>query len=290
MKCRILLVASASLLGACGGVNHVLRPEVRQPATIAVLPFAGPADAPTREATRALLQSRLLARGYRLPETSWVDRVLTERGWLRDPAAFDPSKLRAPEVAEALGVDAIAIGSEFDETRWNFVVLRRHSFGGKVAVQGDDGVWWSTNHGAGSYGGFLLTSGQVFEELRAQGNHGTPMATLALVDEFVADVSGTIPVRQPVDRTTDPVITDVTTRRVPGTEGERVIVESHATPGCSLRADLSPGHQGVPMAALPDEPGRYRGTHELPAGTMPASITVYARTAFGRETRLEVKP
>lgn len=290
MKCRILLVASASLLGACGGVNHVLRAEVSQPATIAVLPFAGPAEAPTREATRALLQSRLLARGYRLPETSWVDRVLTERGWLRDPADFDPSSLRVPEVAKALGVDAIAIGSEFDETRWNFVVLRRHAFGGRVAVQSDDGVWWSTNHSTGSYGGFLLTSGQVFEELRAQGNHGTPMVTLALVDEFTADVSGTIPARQPVDRTADPVITDVTTRRVPGTEGERLIVEGRATPGCALRADLLPGHHGVPMVAIPEEPGRYRGTHELPDGAMPAAITVHARTAFGREVRFEVKP
>lgn len=285
--------AAALLLAlpACGGVNHRLRNEIAQPATVAVLPFAGPANAPSRDATRALVQSRLAARGYRLVETNWVDRILSERGWLRDLATFDPSKVAVPEVIAALGVDAVVVGKGFDETSFNVLILRRHAFGGELAVQRADGVWWSANHSAGSYGGFLLTSGQVFSELRAQGDHGTPMQTLALVDEFVGDVVATIPTRQPGGPVPVPAVNDVTSKRTAMPDGsERLVVETRATPDCSVCVDLLPIARGVPMVALPGEPGRYRATQDVPKESKVTSIAVRARSAYGSEGKKEVTP
>lgn len=290
---RSTLAACALLLTTgCGGVHHKLRSDITAPRTIAVLPFAGAADAGTREATRALVHSRLVTRGYRVVETAWVDCVLTEHGWLRDPATFDPAAVPVTDLLAALGVDAVASGRDLDESRFNILVLRKHSFGGVLAVERQDGTWWSANHSAGAWGGFLLTSGQVFEELRAQGNHGTPMATLALIDEFVADTAATLPPRQAAtDGEVEPAIGGLTVQRRTAVDGsQRLVLEGRATPGCTVQADLLPTILGVPMVAVPGEPGRYRGAHDVPAGMVFDTIAVRARTRFGREVKSEVKP
>lgn len=289
---RALLSAACLALAACGGVHHAVRSELPQPATIAVLPFAGSADVGTREATRSLLNSRLAARGYRTAELPWIDRVMSERGWLRDPAKFTTTKLPIDDVVTALGVDAIVVGDDFDESSFNVLVLRRHSFGGALALQTKRGAYWSATHSAGAYGGFALTSGQVFSELRAQGEHGTPMMTLALIDELVDDVVETVPARKnvaPVEP--EPVVANVaTTREAAPDGGTRLVVESTAPPGCTLWLDVLPTSRGIPMVALPNTNGRYRGTHDLPTNDTAASIVIRARTPFGRETRTEVKP
>lgn len=279
-------------LAGCGGVHHTLRTDVPQPATLAVLPFAGDADVATREAARALVQSRLAARGYRLAETPWVDRVLSEHGWLRDPAKFDGERLAIDQVIAALGVDAVVVGRDLDESSFNVFLLRRHAFGGALAVQRPAGTYWSANHSAGAFGGFLLMSGQLFTEVRAQGDHRTPMSTLALVDEFVADVVATVPARTLApDTGAEPAIGQVRASRSPSADGAtRIVVESDATPGCTLWLDLPPTAVGVPMVALADAPGRYRGTHDLPAEATPGTVVVRARSRYGRETRVEVKP
>lgn len=291
--CRHSLAALLLTTAACGGVHHVIRSDVPVPRTVAVLPFAGAADAAVREGTRALVASRLQARGYHVVESAWTDCVLSEHGWLRDPAGFDPAPLPLAEIVGALGVDAVAIGREFDESSFNILILRRHSFGGEVALRDAEGrAYWSANHAATVQGGFLLTSGQVFAELRAQGEHGTPMETLALVDEFVADVVGTVPAHpnEPGgDR--EPELMRVTQSRTPRHDGsERLVIEVQASPGCHVCCDLGPGHVGVPMVALPGEPGRFRGAQDLPAGAGPMSIVVRARNQFGREVRTEVTP
>lgn len=278
---------------ACGGVHHVLRRDVPAPRTVAVLPFAGAADAAVREGTRALLASRLQARGYHVVASGWTDGVLAERGWLRDPADFDPAPLPLPQLVHALGVDAVAIGREFTESSFNVLILRRHSYGGAIALRDAEGrAFWSANHAASVQGGFLLTSGQVFAELRAQGEHGTPMETLALVDEFVTDVVATLPAR-PRDERGDraPELMQVRSSRTPRDDGsERLVVDVRASPGSEVRCDLGPGRVGVPMVALPDQPGLFRGVQDLPAGSAPVSIVVRARNAFGREARTEVTP
>ncbi|MEO6593965.1 MAG: hypothetical protein ABIP94_04355, partial [Planctomycetota bacterium] len=259
-----LLVALC--LSACGGVSHTNRTDLPAPRTVAVLPFGGTADPDVREATRALVQSRLQSAGHRVVEAEWTDRVLSERGWLRDPAGFDPKSVPLAEAIEALGVDAIVVGSSFFESSFNVYLLRRHAFGGTVSLRlPDDTTWWSAEHTASTFGGFLLTSGQVFQELHAQGSHGTPMATLALADEFVSDVAATVPRATDTSRTdTDPPLANLTVLRspMPGSV-QRFVVEATAAPHCILRCELAPLLIGVPMVALPGQPDRFRGTCDL---------------------------
>lgn len=291
-RARSTVATLALSLAGCGGVHHTIRADVPQPATLAVLPFAGDADVATREAARALVQSRLAARGYRLAETPWVDRVLSERGWLRDPAKFAAEGLAIDRVIEALGVDAVVVGRDLDESSFNVILLRRHAFGGSLAVERPTGTYWSANHSAGAFGGFLLMSGQLFTEVRAQGDHRTPMSTLALVDEFVADIVATVPARRTASEAgAEPAIGQVRASRSPSPEGAtRLVVESDATPGCTLWLDLPPTAIGVPMVALANAPGRYRGTHDLPAGAALETVVVRARSRYGRESRVEVRP
>ncbi len=276
---------------ACGGVQHTIRTNVPAPHTVAVLPFAGTADPAVRDSARLLVHSRLHARGLQVVECSWVDRLLSERGWLTDPARFDPAQLPLAQVTAALGVEAIAVGRDFDESRFNLLLVRRHSFGGRLELQlADGGAWWSSNHSASSLGGFLLASGQVVTELRAQGDYGTPMATLALLDEFVEDVLATVPMQELVPAAgSAPQLHTARCERMPTITGERLVVEVAANPDATVCFDAPP-LTGVPMSPVPGQPGRFRGAHDL-AGISPAlTITILARDSFGRETRLEVKP
>lgn len=287
------LVAGAMLAAACGGVSHQLRRGAEPPRSIAVLPFAGDADPELRAAGRALLQSRLRAAGYLVPEAEWVDRALSERGWLRDPDAFDATALPMAEATLALGVDAIAVGSDLCQSSFNVLLLRRHAVGGRLALVESDGrTYWAADHAASRFGGFLLTSGQVFEELRAQGVHRTPMATLALLDEFVADVAATVPTRAAATAAAPPPSVDeaIATRTPLPDGGQRLVVEARASAGAVLTFALPTLAAGVPMVAVPSGDGRHRGAHDLPPGTQLTRIDVVARDAFGREARTEARP
>lgn len=285
-------IAAALLLAACGGVSSKLRTDVPAPATIAVLPIGGD-EAPVglRDACRQLLHSRLVARGYRAPELSWVDRVLSEHGWMQDPERFalDPEQL--PAILKALDADAAVLCEDFDESSFNVLLLRRHAVGGRVAMRYPDGrEYWSSDHSAVAFGGFLITSGQVIAELRAQGEHGTPMASLALADEFTADVVGTVPERElaPPEQPA-PVVGNVETWREKAPDGgQRVVVKARANPGCELRFELAPLVAGVPMVAMPGDAERYLGQHDVPATASPQRLVVRARDAFGRESVAEV--
>lgn len=285
--------ALALLLAACGGVSARVRSDVPQPARVAVLPLAGDAPACLREATRQLVHSRLRTRGYEAPEPAWIDRVLSERGWLRDPARFDPKDLPLATLAQALDVDAVVVGTAFDESRFNILVLRRHAVSGELALRLADGREpWSSSHTTSTLGGFLLTSGQVFTELRAQGEHGSPMASLALADEFTADVLETLPRReQPrVDRAV-PVVRAVVARRTKVGNGEtRFVVEAEASAGATLRFELDPYVAGVPMVASTGNPQRYVGELDVPKDVVLKRIAVQARDAYGHEGAAEVRP
>ena len=291
---RLAALAMASvLLTACGGVSARVHREVPQPDRVAVLPLAGPAPACLREAMRQLVHSRVRTRGYEAPEPAWVDRVLSEHGWLRDPATFDPKDLPLAAVLQALDVDGIVVGTGFDESRFNILVLRRHAVGGDLTLRVADGRdAWSSSHTTSTLGGFLLTSGQVFTELRAQGEHGSPMASLALADEFTADVLETLPRREKprVDRA-QPVVRAVVARRLPGRDGEqRFVVEAEASAGASLRFQLDPFVAGVPMTATARDPQRYVGALDVPKDVVLKRIAVQARDAYGREGAAEVRP
>lgn len=285
----VLLALTAT---ACGSVSHHVAADVPAPTTIAVLPVPGPAPAGLRDAARQLLHSRLVARGYRCPELAWVDRVLSEHGWLGDADRFVPDAARLPEVLAALQADAALVADGLDESSFNVILLRRHAVGGRVAIRDATGrTFWSSDHGASTFGGFLLTSGQVFAELRAQGEHGTPMASLALVDEFVADVVGTVPLRETAAAPAAPTVAAVVARRTapaPGTE--RVVVTARASTGATLRCDLEPFVRGVPMVASTADATAFVGQYDVPAGTTLQRVVVHARDAWGREATGEGAP
>lgn len=283
----------ASLLAGCGSVSHHIASDQPEPRRIAVLPLAGTAPNGLREAARHLLHSRLQSRGYQVPELAWVDQRLAEHGWLRDPARFEPTAAALPELLAALDADAVAIGTGLDETRFNWLVLRRHAVHGQFELRNaTGGRYWTADHTAGATGGFLLTSGQVITELRAQGEHGSSMASLALVDELVGDVVETLP---PGKATSPPVgepfVQQVTVRRQPAAnDGERYVVEANAPAGATVRFQFEPGVDGVPMATSTEDPQRFVGAIDLPAGTNPRRLVVSARDAFGRKATAEVRP
>ncbi|MFY9345284.1 MAG: hypothetical protein WAT39_22530, partial [Planctomycetota bacterium] len=256
-----------------------------------VLPFAGPAAPALRDSARQLLHSRLRALGYQVPELAWVDRVASERGWLSDPERFDPSPVPLAEVVAALGVDAVLVGTGIDETSFNIVLLRRHALGGSFALRDATGREpWSARHAAGSWGGFLLASGQVITELRAQADHGTPMASLALADELVADVAGTLPAATMPAQPPGPFVTDVTVTLERQHDGaDRFVIEAQASAGATVRCDLLPHTMGVPMVPAPSATDQYRGRLDVQPDAPVTRIVVRARDAFGREASAEVK-
>lgn len=286
-----LLAIGLGVLPACGSVQHTLHPEVAAPHTIAVLPFAGTAELGARDCARLLVHSRLRERGLLPVETAWTDRVLSEHGWLTDPATFDPSVLPLAEVQAALGVDAIVFGQDFAESRWNLLLVRRHAFGGILSIQRPGGaVWWSADHGASNLGGLLLASGQLLTELQAQTNHGTPMATLALIDESVEDMVATVPLQATkAARGAAPQLREARWERPTAANGGRLLVEVRADAGSMVRFEV-PSLTGAPMVAVPGQPDLFRGARDLPPDSPVAAVTIVARDAFGRETRTEVKP
>ncbi|MCU0864327.1 MAG: hypothetical protein MUC36_11070 [Planctomycetes bacterium] len=287
MSHHLAAISMAALLAACGGVSHTLHRDVPPPRTIAILPFPGTASPAVRAAARQLIQSRLRTLGYRLADIEHVDRVLAERGWLRDPGSFVTPDSRT-EVCAALGTDAVLLGTDIEESGFNYLVLRRHRIGGTLAIELACGrEWWHAEHAAGKFGGFLLTSGQVFAEFRAQGEHGTPMATMALLDEFTADAIGTVPAMPVTDSVPmPPPIANVVARRTTTATGTRLLVEAAAPSGCELRFAIEGASGAVPMVELP-RTGHYRGWHDLPSADHVA-LTVHATDPWGQASTARV--
>src|SRR5262249_1660342 len=148
--------------------------------------------------------------------------------------------------------------------------------------------WWSASDTAAHTGGLLLKSGQVISELREQGEHGTPMATVALVDEFVEDVAGTLPQQTPKGPATAPglplVVGEVAVERgpspLPGCE--RILVTAHSDEASELEFDAG-NVRGVPMAHA----GKvFRGAADVPSGAGSA-VVVHARSPYGEKRTAE---
>lgn len=291
MNARRIALASLAALAGCGGVSYHVAKDVPAPQSIAVLPLPGDAAPGVRAAARSLLHSRLHARGYLTPELTWVDHVLAGRGWLTDPDHFDAAHVPPAQLAEALGVDAVLIGREVDESRFNFVLLRRQRVTGAFRVVAADGRdYWTAEHGAGSFGGLLLGSGQVITELRAQGDHGTSMASLALVDQMIAEAADTVPSRQPPAPPAEPAsIAGAEVARTTLPDGkQRIVVTARGAPAQILTFDLLPGPTGIPMVPAAGDRGIYRGAHDVDAGRTFAGVRVHAHDAFGRTAQQEV--
>ncbi|MCA8956150.1 MAG: hypothetical protein KDC87_08750 [Planctomycetes bacterium] len=270
------------VLVACGGVSFRVAKDVAAPRSVAVLPLGGKADPGARTLARALLVERLRGRGLQVVAIDFVDRVLAEQGWLTDPERFDPKALPLPKVREVLAVDAVLVGHDLDESRFNILLLRRHAFGGTIGLRnGTESAWWSANHVASLLGGLLLMSGQVISEIRAQIVHGSSMATLGLVDTYVEDVAETVPVQKQVDGSpgSNVSLTEVRAERtaVPTAGLERIVVKANASPGATLTFDLDPRRTAIPMAG---RAGVFVGAQDVPVGSV-RRVRVAARGPFG---------
>ncbi|MEZ6038401.1 MAG: hypothetical protein R3F29_13035 [Planctomycetota bacterium] len=289
---RALAVAIAMLATGCGGVSHHLA-DGPPPTSIAVLPFAGSADEGLRDAARSLLHSRVAARGYLSPEPQWVDRVLSEHGWLDDAAVFRAGDVPVAAACRALGVDALLVTTGVEDRSFNLLALRRHRVGGASLLRtADGGDYWSAEHSAGGFGGFLLTSGQVLTELQQTIEHGSAMESLALADEWIGDVAGTLPVRaRAADMAGPPRIDDAAVQRTPHGDGVRVTVTARATAGAVLTFDLGPCH-GVPMVTDPHDATRHRGACDFDtaeAAAAATSLRVDARDRIARTARFDAE-
>lgn len=278
---RAVLLSSV-LVAGCGGVSYTVHDTSVAPTRVAVLPFAGEADLRTRDLARALLVARLRARGFAVPAVEAVDQRLAARGWLADPELFVPAVAMPAAMAQELGVDAVIVGTALSESSFNLLAIRRHAFGGEVACDRADGRRYLTcSHTASRFGGFLLMSGQVLAELRAQGQHGTPAQSIALVDEFVEDVAGVLPAPPAsVAAPSELPLGEPMVARADGAAAtaQRWQVSLAAPAEAIVRIDFEPGPVGVPTAW---RDGNAVVAIDLPADRPPTRILAHAVGRFG---------
>lgn len=285
MRAALLLPV---LVAGCGGISYTIHDDGPAPARVAVLPFAGTADLRARDLARALLVARLRARGFSVPGVEAVDQRLAEHGWLADPDRFSPAVAPPATMARDLGVDAVIVGTAMTESSFNLLAVRRHAFGGELTCdRGDGRRHFSCSHTASRFGGFLLMSGQVLAELRAQGQHGTPAQSIALVDEFIEDVAGALPA--PAGATTPGVSVSLGEPLVVRTDGaaadaQRWQVSVAAPADAIVRIDFAPGPVGVPTAW---RDGMATVAVDLPAARPPVRVRVLAVGAFGETATSE---
>jgi len=287
-------------LGGCSGVSFQVQKEQPAPRTVAVAPIGGSADVGARELARSLLGARLEERGFDVVAAEYVDHVLSERGWLRDPEAFDRAALPAKEAAAALGVDAVLCADSLDRAGINLLLYRRQSISGTARLLGRDGAeWWSASYTASATGGLVLRSGQVITELRAQGEHGTPMATLALIDAWVESVVETVPRQERPAAPSAPGLplalgsVRVSSEASPVAGQRRIVVRAKAHPLARVEFDVAAA-RGVPMAAAGDQFASndfantdFVGAIDVPAAGGPLAVTVHAHSPYGQSESAE---
>jgi hypothetical protein len=285
-------------LAACSGVSANVASNMPAPRSVAVLPIRGSADPAACELARALLSTRLAAQGFQVVQASYVDRVLSERGWLRDPETLDMQQVPIGEVVQALGVDAVLRCDGLDAHSFNGLVLRRQSVGGALHLVGADGrEWWNASGSNANNGGFLLQSGQVFTEIRDQVAHGSPMATVALLDGFVEEVIASIPSQPPPGAPLSPGLplrlADAVAERAPvaGDGRQRLRVQTTATAACRVTFDVEGVLTGVPMtraAAAASATSVFQGEVDLPAGKV-GRVLVHVESPYGDRQSLEAQ-
>lgn len=285
---RALVLALLALLpAACGGVSHHTARDAEAPRRVAVLPFGGDAPIGVRELCRGLLSARLAGMGYAVQEAERVDRVLAEAGWLQDPADFAPDAVPMAEAVRRLDVDGVLVVRELSEGGCNFLLFRRHSLGGGFTLgTRPEAPFWRADHTVASTGGFVLRSGQVLSEFRAQTGHYTPMESMELADRLIEEIAATLPRVEPLPQPPAPAIAMARAQRQDGPRPELVTlrVEAQAPRDASLCFDL-PGRTGIPMVAVDDG---FVGLVDLPREQAVAGLRLRARDPFGGETVREV--
>jgi len=278
-----ILVAVLPLLGgACAGVSSDLNREVPAPRTLAVLPVRGTLSFSDRELVRRRLEAGLSAAQLAVVENRWVDRVLSARGWMADPAEFTMSGLDPAQVCKALGVDGIVIPEGFRTSAVNIVVFYREGLGGQVRMVNSDGkLYWSADYFAGRSGGLLVGMGQLFTAVREQFETNARVAFPLRLEDYATAVLATLPHPDatqlpPIKR---PKIEKLAVTGV-GPEstipaGTRITVDVSASPSALVTIDLAPGISRLPT--VEHQPGRYRGIFELPYPIDRGQLAVIAR-------------
>jgi hypothetical protein len=266
-----LPLAALFAAAACNSLSHQVAGPA--PARVALLPFAGTLAPADRDLARELLAFRLRERGYLVQDTAATDRLLSESGWLTDAATFAPAAVPTATACTRLQVDACIVGTSFDRLQSNLVLWRRHALDASLALQRADGSpFWRANGRRTAHGGLVLQSGQLLRELQQQLDHGSPMQTLALLDDLIDAIAATVPSRSAAaaaDATaaTPPLLATA----VPMPPHTTVSVD--APPTATVWLDL-PGERAVPMASVG---GGFAVTRDTP-GAGPASV--HARLPF----------
>ncbi|MBK9387096.1 MAG: hypothetical protein IPN34_19955 [Planctomycetes bacterium] len=286
MSARVLLLALLpTLLGGCSSLITQRRPEVPAPRVVAVLPFAGEADAATRALLRGFVASRLAEERVLVLEREWVDRVLAECGYLGDPDDFRFAQNEASSICARLGVDAVLFGDLIGYDKTELFVLHSRSLRVRLQLFVRDGRRaWMAQHAVGENGGVALESGQVLSALQNELGHHASRERAALAWRLVEEVfaaSGGFDGGM-LGHETRPALARASARSERAGAREQIVVEAEGSPGAGARFDLGERVRGVPM--LEHAPGRYRGIFERRAGDglgeRPA-IRVELRDAFG---------
>jgi hypothetical protein len=278
------------ILAACG-VNAVVDEGVEPPRRLAVLPLEGTIPWRDRELIRSMLRERLRTLRLTVIENEYTDRVLSERGWMRDPERFRFDAAQLSEQCAALGVDGLVRGSAFDADELDVGVAFRDAIRGAVECHRSDGRrHWRIEHSETQSGGLALRSGQVITAVREQLEHGSSVAFVALIEDWLDTVLAVLP-ELPLEgfelprapRIEELVLATALRRGAELQRGDRIVVEVRATPGAILAFDLAPLVEGLPMVEV--EPGRYRGEYRLAAdaGAGNPEVRIHLRDRFGRE-------
>jgi hypothetical protein len=283
----LLLLTTAGCAGASWTADRAALPV-----TVAVLPFGGDADPRLRALCRTLLGNAMRARGFDVLEEEHIDRLLAEHGWLQDEDRFQPSAVPVDAACRALAVDAVVVGRDFGESSLDLLLLRRHAFSGEVRwLRSDGSTALAIAHTAAENGGFLLRSGQVLNELRARGQHGTPAASAALVDAFVDDITAALPPPPHLAMATAPAAVLATDVAIGDHGGQRRVTVTGKVPaGSRVWLDIGSPAGGDRATSIPacERDGDYAGACDVPADG-PQRVRVRVRDGHGRTASSEVK-
>ncbi|MCA8958986.1 MAG: hypothetical protein KDC38_00675 [Planctomycetes bacterium] len=262
------------------------------PGRVAVLPVTGPAGPAERDYVRTLVRERLRVRNFAVIDNAYVDRVLSENGWLHDADEADGTllphlsdreeELDAATLCAALDVDGLVIGEDLRARDLNLLVVRCHGIDGRWHLRGANSSFaWRTHFSVRHWGGLLLQSGQLFSALGEQLRAGTRSAFRVLATEYCDELLDTIPMAAPesLDLPIAPEIFAVESHRRPG---ELLEVEVTATPRALVSYDLAPHLRGLPTREV--IPGSYRGVHRVDSGErfpFDGVVRAHIRDRFG---------
>ena len=275
-------------LASCGSLHSKLDSRIAAPREVAILPFAGDGSLQDRELMRTMLKERLAVRYIAVLDTAWVDRVLSEHGWLGDPEAFDPKKLPLPAVCEALGTPAVIVGTDFGSSSFDIGLFYRRGVGGKLEwLTAKGNPYFEAEYFATTTGGVILKSGQIFQAILDTFESGTSRGFVALVEEYYDTVLGALP-DYPVEGRPDRPRAMLESARIAAMDGDLFHVVAKGSPGLVVTFDVTPELARVPTFEV--RPGEYETSVRIAQGKLSGNIIAHARDSLGREVSLPAAP